>query len=185
MSILPIYICGDPVLHKPAEPVTEFDRELAELVDSMYETTEYAPGVGLAAPQVGVGKRLFVWMYEDQDVAEPRGVAINPELWIAPLEPGEAGFDEEEGCLSFPGEHFALRRSLRARLRAQDLNGKWFEFEAEGWFARIMQHEYDHLNGILYIDRLIGPEAYSANKVRRKKKWTTAGNTWTPRKPRS
>ena len=111
MAILPIVICGEPVLHRPAEPVTEFDEALRILVDDMFETCEAAPGVGLAAPQVGVGKRLFVWMYEDQDEAPVRGVAINPELWLSPPEPGLPGEDEIEGCLSFPGERFALRRS--------------------------------------------------------------------------
>ena len=156
MAILPIVICGDPVLHRPAEPVTEFDDALRALVDDMFETCEAAPGVGLAAPQVGVGKRLFVWMYDEQDEAPERGVAINPELWLSPPEPGLPGEDEIEGCLSFPGERFALRRSERALLRAQDINGEPFEIEASGWFARIMQHEFDHLQGVLMIDHL-GP----------------------------
>src|SRR5690606_12070657 len=149
MAILPITICGEPVLHRPAAPVTEFDADLRRLVDDMYETTVAAPGVGLAAPQVGVGERIFVWMYEEQDEAAPQGVAINPELWIAPLGPGLPGDDEVEGCLSFPDERFALRRSSRALLRARDIDGKPFEIEASGWFARIMQHEFDHLNGLL------------------------------------
>ena len=83
MAILPIVICGDPVLHRPTEPVTEFDDDLRTLVDDMFETCEAAPGVGLAAPQVGVGKSIFVWMYDDQDEAPERGVAINPELWLS------------------------------------------------------------------------------------------------------
>ncbi len=180
MAILPITICGEPVLHRPAEPVTEFNDELRQLVDDMFETCEAAPGVGLAAPQVGVGKRIFVWMYEDQDEAPARGVAINPELWIAPLEPGLPGEDEVEGCLSFPGERFALRRSQRALLRAVDLEGKPFEIETSGWFARIMQHEYDHLNGLLYVDRLVHPEHRGAQKAERKNGWGVPGLTWTP-----
>ena len=118
MAILPIVICGEPVLHKVAEPVTEFDDALRTLVDDMFETCEAAPGVGLAAPQVGIGKRIFVWMYEDQDEAPARGVAVNPELWIAPMEPGLPGEDEIEGCLSFPGERFALQLSFALCVRA-------------------------------------------------------------------
>ena len=180
MAILPIVICGDPVLHRPAEPVTEFDDALRALVDDMFETCEAAPGVGLAAPQVGVGKRLFVWMYDEQDEAPERGVAINPELWLSPPEPGLPGEDEIEGCLSFPGERFALRRSERALLRAQDINGEPFEIEASGWFARIMQHEFDHLLGLLYVDRLVHPENRGAQKAERKNGWGKPGLSWMP-----
>ena len=180
MAILPIVICGDPVLHRPAEPVTEFDAELQQLIDDMFETCEAAPGVGLAAPQVGVGKRVFVWMYEDQNEAPDVGVAVNPTLWIAPPEPGLPGEDEEEGCLSFPGERFALRRSPRALLRAYDFDGEPFEFEASGWFARIMQHEYDHLEGLLYVDRLVHPENRAAQKAERKNGWGVPGLSWLP-----
>ncbi|PRI11957.1 peptide deformylase [Leucobacter massiliensis] len=180
MSVLPIVISGEPVLHRPAEPVTEFDDALRALVDDMFDTTVAAPGVGLAAPQVGVGLRVFVWIYEDQDVAPERGVAINPELWIAPPEPGLPGEDEVEGCLSFPGERFALRRSPRALLRAQDIEGKPFELEAEGWFARILQHEFDHLNGLLYVDRLVHPENRGAQKAQRKNGWGRPGLSWLP-----
>ncbi|MBO1902918.1 peptide deformylase [Leucobacter weissii] len=180
MAILPIVIRGEPVLHRPAEPVTRFDSELRGLVDDMFETCEAAPGVGLAAPQVGVGKRVFVWMYEDQDEAPAVGAAINPELWIAPPEPGLPGEDEVEGCLSFPGERFALRRSPRALLRAHDLDGEPFEIETSGWFARIMQHEYDHLDGLLYVDRLVHPENRAAQKAERKNGWGVPGLSWTP-----
>jgi peptide deformylase len=168
------------VLHNPAEPVTEFDDALRSLVDDMFETCEAAPGVGLAAPQVGVGKRIFVWMYDDQDEAPERGVAINPELWLSPPEPGLPGEDEIEGCLSFPGERFALRRSERALLRAQDINGEPFEIEASGWFARIMQHEFDHLLGLLYVDRLVHPESRGAQKAERKNGWGKPGLSWMP-----
>lgn len=180
MPVLPITICGEPVLHRPAAPVTEFDDALRTLVDDMFETTVAAPGVGLAAPQVGVGKRVFVWMYDDQDVAPAQGVAINPELWVSPVEPGLPDEEEVEGCLSFPGERFALRRSSRALLRAQDIDGQPFEIMADGWFARILQHEFDHLNGLLYIDRLVHPESRGAKKAERKNGWGTPGLTWLP-----
>lgn len=180
MAVLPIVICGEPVLHRPAAPVTEFDAELRTLVDDMFETTVAAPGVGLAAPQVGVGKRVFVWMYEDQDEAPAQGAAINPELWIAPPDPGLPGEDEIEGCLSFPGERFALRRSPRALLRAQDVDGTPFEVQASGWFARVLQHEFDHLSGLLYIDRLVHPENRGAQKAQRKNGWGKPGLSWLP-----
>ena len=180
MAILPITISGEPVLHRPAEPVTDFDDSLRRLVEDMFETTEAAPGVGLAAPQVGVGKRIFVWMFEDQDEAPARGVAVNPELWVAPPRPGLPGEDELEGCLSFPGERFALRRSERALLRAQDLQGESFEIHASGWFARILQHEFDHLEGVLYVDRLVHPENRGAHKAERRNGWGKPGLSWTP-----
>lgn len=180
MAVLPIVICGEPVLHRPAEPVTEFDSELRELVENMFETTVAAPGVGLAAPQVGVGKRVFVWDYEDQNEGPALGVAVNPVLWITPPPPGIPGEDEVEGCLSFPGERFALRRSPRARLQAQDIDGKYFELDTSGWFARIMQHEYDHLEGLLYIDRLTHPENRGAHKAERRKGWGKPGLNWLP-----
>lgn len=180
MAVLPIVISGEPVLHQPAAPVSEFDADLRKLVDDMYETTVAAPGVGLAAPQVGVGAQVFVWMYDDQDVAPAQGVAINPVLWISPPDPGLPGESDEEGCLSFPGERFALRRSARALLRAQDIDGKAFEIEANGWFARILQHEYDHLEGLLYVDRLVHPENKGAQKAKRKNGWGSPGLSWMP-----
>ncbi|WP_309620231.1 peptide deformylase, partial [Salinibacterium sp.] len=123
MPVLPIRITGEPVLHAIAEPVVAFDQTLRTLVDDMFETMAEAPGVGLAAPQVGVGLRLFVYNWIDDDEIQWRGVAINPELWLAPTPIGEPDDDEEsEGCLSLPGERFALRRSPRVILRATDLD---------------------------------------------------------------
>ncbi|MGO1537934.1 MAG: peptide deformylase [Leucobacter sp.] len=180
MAVLPITISGEPVLHRPAAPVTAFDAELRELVDNMFDTAVAAPGVGLAAPQVGIGKQIFVWIYEDQGDAPERGVAINPELWITPPEPGIPSEDEVEGCLSFPGERFALRRSPRALLKALNLQGEPFEIETSGWFARILQHEYDHLEGLLYVDRLVHPENKGAQKALRKNGWGKPGINWMP-----
>lgn len=180
MAVLPIVISGEPVLHRPAAPVTDYDAALQRLVSDMFDTCEAAPGVGLAAPQVGVDQRIFVWMYDEQDEAPGRGVAINPELWISPPEPGLPGDDEVEGCLSFPGERFALRRSPRALLRAFDLDGTPYEITASGWFARILQHEYDHLNGLLYVDRLVHPEHRGAQKAERKNGWGVPGLSWMP-----
>jgi len=181
MAVLPIRISGDPVLHSPASPVTSFGDDLRRLVADMYETMDLAPGVGLAGPQVGVPLRLFVYSYETHDGEPLRGVAINPELWITPPPVGEADEDtESEGCLSFPGERFPLRRSERALLRAVDLDNRPFEIEAEGWFARIFQHEFDHLDGILYMDRLEHAYTKQVAKITRRSGWGVPGMSWTP-----
>jgi peptide deformylase len=181
MAVLPIRITGDAVLHTPAAPVTEFDDSLRSLVADMFETMAAAPGVGLAAPQVGVPLRLFVFNWTNDDGDEWRGTAINPQLWITPvdlMEPDEE--TESEGCLSLPGERFPLRRSEGAILRATELDGTEYEIEAHGWLARIFQHEFDHLSGILYSDRLSPIHAKSAAKAVRKSGWGVPGNAWMP-----
>jgi peptide deformylase len=181
MAVLPIRITGDPVLHEAASEVTEFDENLSTLVADMFDTMAAAPGVGLAAPQVGVPLRLFVYNWSDDDETLWRGVAINPELWITPTPTGEADEEtESEGCLSIPGERFPLRRAPRAILRASDLDGTRYEIETSGWLARIFQHEYDHLDGTLYADRLAPVHGKSAAKVLRKQGWGVPGNSWTP-----
>ncbi|WP_166871447.1 MULTISPECIES: peptide deformylase [unclassified Salinibacterium] len=181
MSVLPIVITGDPVLHTPASPVSNFDADLATLVADMYDTMEAAPGVGLAAPQVGVALRVFVYDWTDDDDVHWRGEAINPELWQSPLTLGEADEDvESEGCLSIPGERFPLRRADRVLLRALNLRQEPFELVAGGWFARILQHEYDHLDGVLYADRLEHRYAKPMAKVIRKSSWGMPGQSWMP-----
>jgi len=181
MAVLPIQITGEPVLHSVAAEVTEFDDSLRELVADMFETMKEAPGVGLAAPQVGVGLRVFVFNWTDDDGVLWRGEAINPELWITPVPLGEADEDDEsEGCLSLPGERFPLRRAERAILRAVDLQQRPFEIVAEGWLARIFQHEFDHLDGILYVDRLEEGYDKPVAKIIKKKGWGVPGNSWLP-----
>ncbi|MCX7522343.1 peptide deformylase [Microbacterium sp. STN6] len=181
MAVLPILISGDPVLHQRAAEVTEFDDDLKRLVADMNDTMHAAPGVGLAGPQVGVPLRLFVYGWSDDDEVRHEGVAINPELWISPVPTGAADEeDEAEGCLSFPGERFALRRAERAILTAVDEDGEPFEVHAEGWLARIFQHEYDHLDGVIYVDRLEYPLAKAAAKAARKNGWGAEGNSWLP-----
>ena len=180
MPVRPIFITGDPVLHSRAAEVTTFDAELHALIEDMYLTMDEAPGVGLAAPQIGVGLRVFVYDYPDDDGTARRGVAVNPELFISPLEVREPTDADEEGCLSFPGERFGLVRAERVILRAQDENGAHFEIECDGWFARIMQHEFDHLNGLLYVDRLAHAEKKRADKARKSHGWGKAQNTWMP-----
>ena len=181
MAVLPIRITGDPVLHSPALPVANFDEALTSLVRDMEDTMAAAPGVGLAAPQVGVPLRLFVYNWRDDDGELHRGTAINPELWISPPTVDELDEENEsEGCLSLPGERFALRRSARAILRSTELDGTASEVVADGWLARIFQHEYDHLNGLLYADRLTYPEDRQMAKVIRKRSWGSPGLSWTP-----
>ena len=145
MTVMPIRTLGDPVLREPAKPVETFDDTLRALVDDMFETMYAAPGVGLAANQVGIGKAFFV--YDDRE--DHTGFVANPEL--SDLE-GEETF--EEGCLSIPGPYQDTVRAERVHLRGLDRNGEPIEIRAEGLLARIFQHETDHLRGMLYIDRL-------------------------------
>ncbi len=178
--MLPIRIAGDPVLHTPAKPVGRVTKRIQQLVADMIETMHAAPGVGLAAPQVGESLRLFVWHWADDGVVS-EGVAIDPELWITPTAIGELDPDEEsEGCLSIPGERFPLRRADGAVLRARDLDGAPFEIEAHGWLARIFQHEFDHLNGVLYADRLAHAEAKDVAKAIKREGWGKPDKAWTP-----
>lgn len=180
MTILSICITGEPVLHGRAQPVTDFSPSLNTLADDMLETMDEAPGVGLAAPQVGLGLRMFVYGWEDNIGTNHRGVAVNPELWITPTTTGPLLNSEEEGCLSVPGERFPVRRADRAILKAYDVKNEPFTVEADGWLARIFQHEFDHLNGTLYTDRLEPAYAKSVAKVIRKSGWGRPGITWTP-----
>ena len=148
--IVPIRTLGDPVLREHAKPVTDFDRKLHRLADDMFETMYAAPGVGLAGPQVGISLRLFVF---DDGQSGPTFVA-NPELLDPAGTPSGMVEEEEEGCLSIPGPYHLTPRSVRIRCRGQDVNGKDLEMEGENLLARIFQHETDHLDGVLYIDRL-------------------------------
>ncbi len=172
---------GDPVLHSPASVVDEITDDIRTLVSDMFETMDTAPGVGLAAPQVGVPLRIYTYAYVDDDDLPWRGVLINPELWMVPLEPGAPDDDlESEGCLSFPGERFALRRSERVRVTGLDLDGSPVQIEVDGWRARIMQHEFDHLDGILYIDRLSDADWRTVQKIAKKRGWGRPGSSWMP-----
>jgi peptide deformylase len=148
MAILDIVKYGDPVLERPGEPVTEFDAKLKRLVSDMFETMYSARGVGLAAPQIGVSKRLFVMDCTGGRDPEARVALINPV--VLNVEGEQTG---DEGCLSFPGIFFPVKRSLRAVVRAQDLGGEEFEFDGLDLEARCMLHETDHCDGIVFIDR--------------------------------
>jgi peptide deformylase len=142
---LPIRTLGDPVLREPSKPVERFDGALRRLVDDMTETMYAANGVGLAAPQVGISARLFT--YDDGESGP--SVLANPELTLVD---GEVVHDE--GCLSIPGPYHPTARTAHVLVRGQDVSGRPVEIEAEDLLARIFQHETDHLNGVLYIDRL-------------------------------
>jgi peptide deformylase len=139
-----IRVLGDPVLREKAAPVTAFDAKLRELARRMISIMEDAPGVGLAAPQVGVVRRLLV--YEVGDA--PRAL-VNPEI----LERSAETETRDEGCLSLPNITVPVERALRIRVRAQDIHGQRLEYEAENMEARVIQHEVDHLDGVLILDR--------------------------------
>jgi peptide deformylase len=139
----------DPVLERPSEPVTAFDDELRKLVDDMFESMYAAKGIGLAAPQIGVAKRLTVIDLSFQKNPEEKIVLINPEIIFR-----EGKQYEEEGCLSLPEIREKVSRAAKVKVRAQDVKGEWFEMEGVELLARAMQHEIDHLDGVLFIDRL-------------------------------
>ncbi len=181
MTIRPVVITGEPVLHRRAAPVEVIDDAVRELVADMYETMDAARGVGLAAPQIGVGLRIFTWQLANDDGLPPRGVVINPYLVAAkPMAGDPDPHEESEGCLSVPGEAFPLRRGDQAVLTGQDIEGRDLRYEATGWFARMLQHEYDHLNGFLYVDRLVGKNARKAKKAVTANGWGTPGLSWMP-----
>ncbi|MFM1994055.1 MAG: peptide deformylase [Actinomycetota bacterium] len=180
MTILPILITGEPVLHRKAEPVAEITPEITALIEDMFETMDAAPGVGLAAPQIGVGLRIFVYDYEF-DETRLRGVAINPSLIISEIENIEPDPEtESEGCLSIPTERFPLKRAQEAVLKALDEKGNEYELSVHGWMARIFQHEFDHLDGILYADRLISPHREEAQQAIKEYGWGVPGISWQP-----
>jgi peptide deformylase len=183
MAIRRIVITGESVLHTRAREVEVFDEELRVLVRDMFDTMDKAPGVGLAAPQVGIPLRVFVYDYPDDDGNERRGVVINPELVISEVSteaPDEE--DEVEGCLSVPGERFPLKRAERAVLTGVDLDQNPVQIDADGWFARIFQHEFDHLNGTLYVDRLAEPWKSEAAEAVEELGWGKPGHSWLPGK---
>jgi peptide deformylase len=146
VSVLPIRRFGDPVLREPCRDVEVFDELMRKLYEDMIETMYDAPGVGLAAPQVGLSLRFFV--FDANDGTGPAAVA-NPVL-----SEHEGEQLEEEGCLSIPNLWYPTGRAMRVRLTGQDLQGRPVSFEGEGLRARIFQHETDHVNGMLFIDRL-------------------------------
>jgi peptide deformylase len=152
MSIREIKKYPDPVLRNATSRVERVDSSLDPLIEDMIETMHAAPGVGLAANQVGIPLQLAVIdlsTREDDDQRYPLVVIINPEILSF-----EGSVIEEEGCLSIPDYAEKVKRAARVKVRAQDRAGKTFEIEAEGLLAKALQHEIDHLNGLLFVDRL-------------------------------
>jgi peptide deformylase len=149
MAILPIRHYPDPVLKQVAEKVAEIDDEIKTLAKDMAETMYAAPGVGLAAPQVGVSRRLVVIDCSPKDAPPHLITAVNPEILAK-----EGESFEEEGCLSVPGYYTRVHRAARVKVRYQNLAGQTVEQQAEGLLAIAFQHEIDHLDGLLFVDHL-------------------------------
>ncbi|MBS1798438.1 MAG: peptide deformylase [Acidobacteria bacterium] len=149
MKIHEIVKYPDPVLAKRGDPVTVFDDKLKTLVEEMFESMYAAQGIGLAAPQIGLSQRLTVIDVSFKKNPEEKIVLINPEVIHR-----EGEQYEEEGCLSLPDIRDKVKRAARVRVRAQNADGEWFEIEGEELLSRAFQHEIDHLDGVLFIDRL-------------------------------
>ena len=154
-TILPILRWGNPVLHRPTRPVTAFDDELRELLQNMFATMYAAEGVGLAAPQVGIDLAVFVYDCPDDDQVRHVGVMCNAEVSL-PEGKDRKLHAADEGCLSLPGAYIELARPDYAICRGLDQNGESIQVIGTGLLARCLQHETDHLNGIVFGDRLAG-----------------------------
>jgi peptide deformylase len=161
MAIKPIRLFGDPVLLTPAAEVTTFDKELRTLVKDLTQTMQAAPGAGLAAPQIGVSLRVFTW-----DVDDEVGHLINPTLDLS-----DELQDGEEGCLSFPELRYETPRAYRAVAKGFNMHGDPIVVEGTEFLARALQHETDHLNGIVFIDRLSDVNRKAAMTEIRQSDW--------------
>jgi peptide deformylase len=161
VSIRPIRLFGDPVLRAPAQAVTDFDKEIRALVADLTDTMLDAPGAGLAAPQIGVGLRVFTWNVEGE-----LGHLINPQLTLS-----DETQDGAEGCLSLPELTLDCVRALSVVARGFDMHGEPVTIEGSDLLARAIQHETDHLDGILFIDRLDREARRTAMKQIREAEW--------------
>jgi peptide deformylase len=161
VTVQNIRLFGDPVLRTPATPVTTYDKELRTLVADLYETLIDAAGAGLAAPQIGVGLRVFVY-----HVDNVMGHLINPSLDLS-----DEHQDGDEGCLSFPGMFYPTRRAMRAVAKGWNMHGDPVVIEGTEMLARCVQHETDHLDGILFIDRLDPEQRKLAMRAIREAEW--------------
>jgi peptide deformylase len=161
VSIQNIRLFGDPVLRTPAEPVVDFDRELRQLVQDLTDTMVDAPGAGLAAPQIGVGLRVFTYWVDGV-----LGHLVNPDLSLS-----DDQQEGEEGCLSFPGLRFETPRALRVVAKGFDQHGEPVVLEGSELLARCIQHETDHLDGILFIDRMDREQRKLALRAIREAEW--------------
>jgi peptide deformylase len=161
VPIRPIRLFGDPILRTKAEPVVDFDAELRRLVKDLSDTMMDAPGIGLAAPQIGVSLRVFTYFVDDE-----LGHLVNPQLELSAEE--QLGL---EGCLSFPGIEFDCRRALRVIARGFNEYGDPVMIEGDDLLARCIQHETDHLDGVLFIDRMDRASRKAAMKAIRQAEW--------------
>jgi peptide deformylase len=162
VAVKPIRLFGDPVLRTPAEPVVDFDKELRGLVRDLTETMLDEGGAGLAAPQLGVGLRVFAY-----DVDDVIGHLINPVLQF----PDDEEQDGPEGCLSMPGLFFDTKRRMNVVAKGQDMHGEPVQLVGTALMARCVQHEADHLDGILFVDRLDPATKKEAMKAIREAEW--------------
>ena len=168
--IYPIVVYGDPVLERPAEPVTEFNAELKNLVDDMFESMYAAHGVGLAAPQIGISKRIAVIDTTFKEDPKAKLVLVNPEII------GREGKQNgQEGCLSLPDFRENVARANIVTVRAQDVEGNWFEKTGDDLLARAFLHEIDHLNGRLFISHV---SALKRDLIKRKIKKLVRAGEW-------
>jgi peptide deformylase len=168
--IYPIVKFGDPVLETPAKPVTAFDDELKQLVEDMFESMYAAHGVGLAAPQIGISKRLAVIDVSFKEDPHAKLVLANPEIVHT-----EGKQTQNEGCLSIPDFREPVKRANKVTVRAQDVTGKWYEKTGEELLARAFLHETDHLNGKLYISHI---SALKRDLIKRKIKKLVKAGEW-------
>ena len=161
MSVVDIRLFGDPVLRTPAAPVTDFDKQLRKLVEDLTDTMLKAPGVGLAAPQIGVGLRVFTY-YVDGEL----GHLVNPDLTLT-----EETEESEEGCLSIPEIRMPTPRAVGVVAKGWNMHGDPVTLEGTHLLARCVQHETDHLDGVLFIDRLDQARRKEAMKMIREAQW--------------
>lgn len=182
MAVRPIRIIGDPVLRTPTRTVEVFDDALRALVADMFDTMAAAEGVGLAANQIGVDLRLFVMDCPDEErEVNVRAVVVNPVLETSPrpetMPDPEA---DEEGCLSVPAEAFPTGRAEWARVTGVDADEQPVSVEGRGFLARCLQHEVDHLDGLIYTDRLVGRHRRAARRMLKDNGWGGPGLAWDP-----
>lgn len=190
MAVKPIVILGDPVLHTSTKPVPiapdgSLPADLPDLIKDLFETMDAANGVGLAANQIGVGMRLFVYDCADDrgHTTRRRGVIVNPVLETSEIPETMPDPDnDDEGCLSVPGESFPCGRAKWARVTGLDAEGNEITVEGNGLFARMLQHETGHLDGYLYVDKLIGRHARAAKRAWKSHGWGVPGLSWMPGK---
>lgn len=182
MTVRPIVIYGTEVLHNPTKNVTEPISELQDLIQDMYETMEKAHGVGLAANQIGVDLRIFVYDCPDDTGVRHKGCFINPVLETSEIPLGMPAVDgsDDEGCLSLPGLSFPTGRADWAKVTGLNEHGEEVSIEGTGFLARCFQHEVGHLDGFVYADVLQGRWKRAAKKAIKREGWIEPGLSWMP-----